>query len=1005
MVKRLAILIFLALAIMPACAHAQLQDIPDWGYVRIYLGICQLESYDANPEICGYDYAWYQVPDRSSGIKIMQYGDLWEGDLFYLEGLMSTNAEGEREIMPLGIALVESGFPLARPMYASQKALTTGLNAKGIVTKISGKVVKEIVDPYPDKAAYFFLDDGSGMETDDPGTRGIRIIDPYYGQNPPVTLGETLTLSGSLTAWTDDQGKVRPVFNRSTDGFNASPWTGTNRYKVSGKVIADPDASGQKVWVECDGGSTTAVFDATGTAKYELSLREGDYNVYARTPGYGSELWWVPVYSDYPDVDFTVSAMEQKELLDVTTREWEIKHDGTSITDGYAILRDFAGNRYPGRVIEIQTTKGQIVSCDNVTDENGKVRFKLRSSTKAETAIVSAKCGYLSSETPVYFHNVGDPMVSILSPVDGQTVSGVTTHEIVVYDTDEDGSEDIREYVLLLDGNPIGSFCPVRYDQEDGELIRRPGFNTAKFPNGQHTLSAMVKDQDGNTMVSNEVVLTFNNSISEFKTNQNELFFGRAEYTDFACDFVANQSPWVLRVFTIEDDDTETTVWTATGDQTGPVHLTWDGKVGGAYKSDIYMASLVAGPQTQVNLTMTQKVAQTTATPKTQLSAQITRTSAINSGTMPNDAWMQKQVTASYKKGVLGAVLGTVIPDASSKRGVGWANHSAVDTVKKNTSASSGDRTISRSNLYQLSRKEGSRQLATKMAWQLAKMQVAKESTASKESSITESQVILPNSADANGNGLYWQMSTSTGRGEILVAGVVSQFDWIDTLETYKEMRTVGNNALKRGIDPIYVSDMHWMSDRDWEGNVIDSNYGMDHWLGVRRGENGCNIRHFYLNTHGAQIKEKGGGYHNTVHFAETAAYPTDEWDPFPESRNALTDLHINPGMLKVIHFSVCDSMGTPAHPSDAIAKALGCRNDGAGSTFIGWQDEFKPFGPANGLGWVKGFWYYLCKDGYTSVAQAISRLNSTSNPLWWNSIHHRSRLYTDLESWITWLE
>jgi len=248
-------------------------------------------------------------------------------------------------------------------------------------------------------------------------------------------------------------------------------------------------------------------------------------------------------------------------------------------------------------------------------------------------------------------------------------------------------------------------------------------------------------------------------------------------------------------------------------------------------------------------------------------------------------------------------------------------------------------------------------------------------------------------------------MSTYSGNGDDLVAAVVSQFDWIYEHETYKEMWSVGNNCQKRGVEPIYVTDMHWNSDKDQFGHIVGPNYGMDYWLGNSRYLNGCHIRNFYLNTHGAQVQVFDDSYQNTVNFADTMAYATDSWDPMPDTTDAFTDLNITQDSLHVIQFSVCYCMGSSEHPSSGIARALGCRDDLMGSTFIGWVDEFKPFGFANGKGWVLGFWYYLCKDDSVSVAQAIDHLNDTSNPLWWNTIYHRLRLYTDLESLVTWLD
>lgn len=215
-------------------------------------------------------------------------------------------------------------------------------------------------------------------------------------------------------------------------------------------------------------------------------------------------------------------------------------------------------------------------------------------------------------------------------------------------------------------------------------------------------------------------------------------------------------------------------------------------------------------------------------------------------------------------------------------------------------------------------------------------------------------------------------------------------------------MRTVGDNAKKRGVIPVYVCDMYWESSRDRVGLFTDEVYGMDYWLGSGMG----NIHHFYLNTHGENLRRYGGTYQSSVQFSDwPCVYGTDSWAEHPENTPAFTDLHLVAGKLKVIHFSVCDSMGSPEHSDSSIARALGCRDDLSGCTFIGWQGDFKPYGWYNGLGWVKGFWYYLCRYYGVSVYQANQQLNSSNNPLYWNTIHSNLGMYTDLESTVTYLE
>ncbi len=564
------------------------QDIPDYGYVRIYFGIVSQESYEIFPETSGFDSIWCQNPDRSSGIRILQYGDLWEGDLFYLEGFMGTTPEDERVILPLGVYPISYGFPLQRPIYVP--GLTMGLNPT-IQVKISGKVVTEPVYADPDACTYY-IDDGSRLETGIPGVNGIEVVDPYYSHNPAVVLGEQIYITGSLSYKVDASGDIRRRLYRSTDGYNAVPYTGTTMHTISGTVTADTEAAGQTIWIGCDGGWTTPVFDDNGTATYELQLNEGDYNIYARTPGYGSELWWVGVYGDYPGVDFIVYPMiyydnngnpvVEKEIIEVVIENVTMNHDETT-NKGFVLDRDFEGKRWAGKPVSVMVDKGMIVSCDSVTDEKGKAHFVLRSSTKTEVATVTATAGTLVSRTLVYYIEEGDPIVTVLAPTYGETVSGVTNLMIEVNDTNPDGVEDIRQRRLIIDGSKVGTFRNYDSDFQPDEGASEGGLDTTRLSNGWHELWAEVIQQaDGTTTTStsNVVRIYVNNPVHVNISPQRYIGVeGQDQPLTMDMDFRDNTN-WSLEIRGfVSSDDQDDVVFSASGTGSGSTQIAWDGKV------------------------------------------------------------------------------------------------------------------------------------------------------------------------------------------------------------------------------------------------------------------------------------------------------------------------------------------------------------------------------------------------------------------------------------------
>lgn len=600
-------------------------DIPDFGIVRVYLGINYGYSYDKNPFYTGFDFGFREMPDRSSGSKILQQDNMKEGDLFFLEGFMWTEDSGERVIVATGIEVICGGFFLPSPLAVPLSMLGPGpgLKPSGPL-KLNGVVTSELVHNEPDASSYT-IGDGNG--------NNIKILDLYPDENPPVVAGEPITITGTRTYETDETGKVSPVIHRQSDIFNpVLEIETTPTHTVSGTVTADAGAAGQTVWVGCPGASDTAVFDENGVAHYQFRVGDGVHNIFARTAGYGGG-WQtgqglrvinaLPEYGDCIGLDFTLLPMmsyneatdswyEQKEVLDISTDKVSIPHDGISTTEVTALLRDFEGKRYIDKPVAIATNWGKILSCDSKTDGMGKAHFVLQSSTKGQTAIVTATCGSNVSKTPVFFHNPGDPFVAIsaingvpAANADGQIVSGSMSYEIVAFDTDANGCRFIKRCDLLIDGVPVGTCAPSTYD-EQGNLVTEYAFDSSKVRNGPGVLTVIGWDGKGNSFESNPINLVFQNACSEFKLNQQKMFYERAGRKDFTFDFVATE-PWTLKVVTINDDKTENVVWTASGTTAGPQHLIWNGKKpNGYYEPELYWGELTTG--NAQNMTVAEQV-------------------------------------------------------------------------------------------------------------------------------------------------------------------------------------------------------------------------------------------------------------------------------------------------------------------------------------------------------------------------------------------------------------
>jgi chitodextrinase len=91
------------------------------------------------------------------------------------------------------------------------------------------------------------------------------------------------------------------------------------------------------------------------------------------------------------------------------------------------------------------------------------------------------------------------PSVSMAAPADGSTVSGNSVN-VSANSSDNDGVVGVH---FLIDGNNLGA--------EDTATPYSVAWDSTSFTNGTHTLTAVARDADGNSMTATSVTVTVNN--------------------------------------------------------------------------------------------------------------------------------------------------------------------------------------------------------------------------------------------------------------------------------------------------------------------------------------------------------------------------------------------------------------------------------------------------------------------------------------------------------------
>jgi len=156
------------------------------------------------------DGSYYlEEQDRSSAIKVVPEPGLQPvavGDGVIGSGMTRTDVNGERYLRLMTIASAPGAA--MEPLFMTNKAVISALDPAGLLVTTWGKLISvEPVTP-PQKPAYAYIDDGSGLSLDD--CRGIKVI--LSGLNTPIA--NDLNCTGIL---------VTGLLSRSEGAYGTMP--------------------------------------------------------------------------------------------------------------------------------------------------------------------------------------------------------------------------------------------------------------------------------------------------------------------------------------------------------------------------------------------------------------------------------------------------------------------------------------------------------------------------------------------------------------------------------------------------------------------------------------------------------------------------------------------------------------------------------------------------------------------------------------------------------------
>lgn len=175
------------------------------------------------PDVIVTDYdpaakvAYVQDANRSGGMRVFLDGSqaIQRGSTVSITGTLSTNSDGERELLAGNIVVTSASLSTVKPLAminvslggSSFNEMTPGINYpspagglynKGLLVKIWGRVTA-----VNQAAAYFYVDDGSAIPNDSGNPMGVKVVWNAEGGAASVPaqgdyLSDLVGISGSM---------------------------------------------------------------------------------------------------------------------------------------------------------------------------------------------------------------------------------------------------------------------------------------------------------------------------------------------------------------------------------------------------------------------------------------------------------------------------------------------------------------------------------------------------------------------------------------------------------------------------------------------------------------------------------------------------------------------------------------------------------------------------------------------------------------------------------------
>jgi len=540
-----------------------LKHLPDGAPVSINGAIVSASFSD-------YGFFYVERSDRSFGIWI--HSDTWvsDGQLVDIRGTMATGG-GERVVVPdqNGVTILDYNtyprprevglpnrdlgggavLPFTPPVGKRGDADNAGLNNTGLLVRVWGRVTA-VDSQYP----IYWIDDGSAV-TADSGHTGIKIYDVTY--DPMPSVNDYVILSGvSCAEWPEgSDSSIRTVWKTASVPVSTQPGSGT----ISGTITAT-GADGKTVKVYCASASTTATFSGN-TANYTLDVPYGSHAVTATLLGYKTTTKLATVSSGTPvNLDFTLSTLQRR--IDIVASPKRIPPDGVSQMTVTAIVRDEEGRRFGNEAVTWNVDLGTVISADTTTDEVGEARLVLQAPTNADTASISVTCGGTQGIGYAEFTSPTAPSVRILTPTDGETVSGIVTIEVEA--KDYAGTEPgIVHIGVAVDGEPL---LPLLVTRKKGYWA------TYRLPNGVHQIKAAATDFDEEAGFSQVVTLYVNNPA--YSVSETTAVINAENPSSTISASLTTSSDWTIEIAE-PNASTPLRIFSGSGTE---VSATWDGK-------------------------------------------------------------------------------------------------------------------------------------------------------------------------------------------------------------------------------------------------------------------------------------------------------------------------------------------------------------------------------------------------------------------------------------------